>query len=57
MSEAFVPIRGLHHSACCCRDCEETRAFHEDILGLPLVHVIRSGVAPSTEETRCCRPT
>jgi catechol 2,3-dioxygenase-like lactoylglutathione lyase family enzyme len=57
MSEAFVPIRGLHHSACCCRDCEETRAFHEDILGLPLVHLIRSGVAPSTEETRCCRPT
>src|SRR6188768_1993972 len=50
MSEAFVPIRGLHHYAYRCRDCEETRAFYEDILGLPLVHVIRSDVVPSTGE-------
>ena len=30
-------IRKLHHSACRCRDSEETRRFYEDFLGLPLV--------------------
>lgn len=30
-------IKGLHHSAYRCRDSEETRAFYEDLLGLPLV--------------------
>ena len=38
---SFVPINGLHHFAYRCRDAEETRVFYEDILGLPLVHVIR----------------
>ena len=46
----FVPIRGLHHFAWRCRDSEETRAFYEDLLGLPLVHVIRADVVPSTGE-------
>ena len=50
MNAPFVPIRGLHHYAYRCRDCEETRAFYEDILGLPLVHVIRADVVPSTGE-------
>ncbi len=50
MREPFVPILGLHHFAWRCRDCEETRAFYEDLLGLPLVHVIRSDVVPSTGE-------
>ena len=45
-----VPIQGLHHFAWRCRDCEETRSFYEDILGLPLVHVIRSETVPSTGE-------
>jgi catechol 2,3-dioxygenase-like lactoylglutathione lyase family enzyme len=45
-----VPIQGLHHFAWRCRDCEETRSFYEDILGLPLVHVIRSDTVPSTGE-------
>ena len=49
-AEPFVPIRGLHHYAYRCRDCEETRAFYEDVLGLPLVHVIRADVVPSTGE-------
>ena len=31
-------IRGLHHNAYRCRDSEETRAFYEDFLGLPLVN-------------------
>jgi catechol 2,3-dioxygenase-like lactoylglutathione lyase family enzyme len=52
MTEAFVPVLGLHHFAWRCRDSEETRAFYEDLLGLPLVHVIRSDVVPSTGE-RC----
>jgi len=29
-------IKGLHHNAYRCRDSEETRAFYEDFLGLPL---------------------
>lgn len=29
-------IRGLHHMAFRCRDSEETRAFYEEIVGLPL---------------------
>lgn len=33
-------VLGLHHAAYRCRDAEETRHFYEDILGLPLVHVI-----------------
>ena len=34
------PVLGLHHAAYRCRDAEETRHFYEDILGLPLVHVV-----------------
>lgn len=45
-----VPIHGLHHFAWRCRDAEETRHFYEDLLGLPLVHVIRSDHVPSTGE-------
>lgn len=44
----FVPIRQLHHFAWRCRDAEETRKFYEDLLGLPLVHVIRNDRVPST---------
>jgi catechol 2,3-dioxygenase-like lactoylglutathione lyase family enzyme len=46
----FVPIQGLHHWAYRCRDAEETRRFYEDVLGLPLVHVIRADNVPSTGE-------
>jgi len=48
--ETPVSIAGLHHFAWRCRDCEETRHFYEDLLGLPLVHVIRSETVPSTGE-------
>jgi len=47
---APVPVRGLHHFAWRCRDAEETRRFYEDLLGLPLVHVIKSDHVPSTGE-------
>lgn len=43
-------VTGLHHFAWRCRDAEETRHFYEDILGLPLVHVIRADNVPSTGE-------
>jgi catechol 2,3-dioxygenase-like lactoylglutathione lyase family enzyme len=46
----MVPIHGLHHFAWRCRDAEETRHFYEDILGLPLVHLVQSDVVPSTGE-------
>jgi glyoxylase I family protein len=46
----FVPIHGLHHWAWRCRDAEETRHFYEDILGLPLAHIIRAENVPSTGE-------
>jgi catechol 2,3-dioxygenase-like lactoylglutathione lyase family enzyme len=39
---AAPPVLGLHHSAYRCRDAEETRHFYEDILGLPLVHVVQA---------------
>ena len=45
-----VPIAGLHHFAWRCVDCEETRHFYEDLLGLPLVHVIKADIVPSTGE-------
>jgi glyoxylase I family protein len=44
------PIRGLHHFAWRCKDAEETRHFYEDILGLPLVHLIKLDHVPSTGE-------
>lgn len=44
------PVHGLHHFAWRCRDAEETRRFYEDLLGLPLVHVIRADHVPSTGE-------
>jgi catechol 2,3-dioxygenase-like lactoylglutathione lyase family enzyme len=43
-------VLGLHHFAWRCRDAEETRRFYEDLLGLPLVHVIRLDRVPSTGE-------
>ena len=44
------PIHQLHHYAYRARDAEETRHFYEDILGLPLYHIIQSDHVPSTGE-------
>ncbi|WP_321161518.1 VOC family protein [Verminephrobacter eiseniae] len=38
----------MRHFAWRCRDSEETRRFHEDLPGLPLVPVMESGHVPST---------
>jgi len=45
-----MKILGLHHFAYRCRDAEETRHFYEDLLGLPLIHLIREDHVPSTGE-------
>lgn len=50
MMSTFEPIQRLHHFAWRCRDAEETRHFYQDILGLPLTHVIRADRVPSTGE-------
>jgi glyoxylase I family protein len=44
------PIHQLHHFAWRAKDAEETRHFYEDILGLPLYHIIQSDYVPSTGE-------
>ncbi|WP_298213403.1 VOC family protein [Acidovorax sp.] len=43
-------VQQLHHYAYKARDAEETRQFYEDILGLPLYHIIQSDYVPSTGE-------
>ena len=43
-------VSRLHHLAYMCRDAEETRVFYEDILGLPLVHIVQSDMVPSVGE-------
>lgn len=47
---APAPIQQLHHYAYRAKDAEETRHFYEDILGLPMYHIIQSDVVPSTGE-------
>ena len=43
-------VQKLHHFAYRCKDAEQTRAFYEDVLGLPLAHVIKADTVPSTGE-------
>ncbi len=47
---APAAFQQLHHYAYKARDAEETRQFYEDILGLPLYHIIQSDHVPSTGE-------
>ena len=44
-------IKGLHHNAYRCRDSEETRAFYEDFLGLPLAHAFEIKVTQTGRKT------
>jgi glyoxylase I family protein len=52
MATGLAPdsIHKLHHFAYRCRDAEETRAFYEDLLGLPLVHLVQVETVPSVGE-------
>ncbi len=45
-------IKGLHHNAYRCRDTEETRAFYEDFLGLPLAGALEIGETKTGRATR-----
>ncbi|MEL7155392.1 MAG: VOC family protein [Actinomycetota bacterium] len=47
---AQPPVFGLDHSAYRCRDAEETRAFYEDVVGLPLVLALHIDRHPTTGE-------
>jgi catechol 2,3-dioxygenase-like lactoylglutathione lyase family enzyme len=44
-------IRGLHHNAYRCRDSEQTRAFYEGFLGLPLAGTLEIGETKSGRRT------
>ncbi len=44
-------IRKLHHNAYRCRDSEQTRAFYEDFLGLPLVGTLEIKETKSGRKT------
>ena len=43
-----MQLKGIHHSAYRCRDAEETRAFYEDLLGLPLAAALKFDEEPGT---------
>ncbi|GAB4373154.1 MAG: VOC family protein [Kiloniellaceae bacterium] len=45
-------IKGLHHNAYRCRDSEETRAFYEDFLGLPLAKTLEIGTTKTGRATQ-----
>ena len=45
-------IKGLHHNAYRCRDSEETRAFYEDFLGLPLAGTLEIGETKTGRATQ-----
>lgn len=45
-------IKGLHHSAYRCRDSEETRAFYEGFLGLPLSGALAIRETKSGRQTK-----
>jgi glyoxylase I family protein len=47
---ARTKLKCLNHVAWRCIDAEQTRHFYEDILGLPLAHIVRSDHVPSTGE-------
>lgn len=51
MHSEAIPLKGLHHAAYRCRDAEETRAFYEDFVGLPLACSLRRDKTETGVET------
>lgn len=45
-------IKGLHHTAFRCRDSEQTRAFYEDFLGLPLAETLEIGLTKTGNQSQ-----
>jgi catechol 2,3-dioxygenase-like lactoylglutathione lyase family enzyme len=52
LKEMANVIKSLHHNAYRCRDSEETRAFYEDFLGLPLSGALVIDVTKSGRPTK-----
>jgi glyoxylase I family protein len=50
VTSASFRVQKLNHFAWRCRDAEETRQFYEEVLGLPLAHVVVEDQVPSTGE-------
>lgn len=44
----MTDLKGIHHSAFRCRDAEETRAFYEDKLGLPVAAALAFDEEPGS---------
>ena len=51
MNQSRIAIKGLHHAAYRCRDSEETRAFYEGFLGLPLADAFEVSTTQTGRET------
>ena len=49
-------IQGLHHTAYRCADAEQTRAFYEDFLGLPLVDAFEINQTITNDTTEVSQP-
>ena len=51
MTQSRIAIKGLQHAVYRCRDSEETRAFYEDFLGLPLADAFEISTTQTGRET------
>ena len=47
---AHLNLKKLNHVAWRCIDAEQTRHFYEDILGLPLAHIVTNDYVPSIKQ-------
>ncbi len=45
-------LMGIHHTAFRCRDAEETRAFYEDIMGLPVKAALAIETTPASGQAK-----
>jgi catechol 2,3-dioxygenase-like lactoylglutathione lyase family enzyme len=52
LGDAPPRLMGVHHTAFRCRDAEETRAFYEDVLGLPVKAALAFETTPSSGQKR-----
>lgn len=43
-----IQVKGLHHFAYKCKDPVVTRRFYEELLGMPLEHIVRATHVPTT---------
>jgi glyoxylase I family protein len=48
MAARSFEVQGMHHFAYKCKDPVQTRRFYEEVLGMPLEHIVRATHIPST---------